>query len=83
VELEGKRLGNFSFNTRRVIAGCALVPCIVTLADYYLGWGLFGRFGRWVIAASFVLVVFVLRYIAPTVQEVREYRDAQRAMKGR
>lgn len=78
MELEGKRLGNFSFNTRRVIAGCVLVLCIVTVADYYLGWGLFGRFGRWAIAASFVLVVFVLRYIAPTVQEVRDYRAKAR-----
>ena len=78
MELEGKRLGNFSFNMRRVITGFALVPCIVTLADYYLAWGLFDRFGRWAIAASFALLALVLRYIAPTVKEIREYRARSR-----
>jgi hypothetical protein len=78
VELGENRLGKFSFNMRRVFVGCALVPCIVAVADYYLGWELFGKFGRWAIAASFVLLFLVMRYLGPTVQEVRDYRAKAR-----
>jgi hypothetical protein len=78
VELGENRLGKFSFNMRRLFVGCALVPCIVTVADYYLGWGLFGRFGRWAIAVSFVLLFLVMRYLGPTVQEVQDYRAKTR-----
>jgi hypothetical protein len=45
MELPGKRLGTFSLRARRVFVGLALAPCIVTVANYYLGWGLFGRIG--------------------------------------
>ncbi len=73
------RLGKFSFRMRRVFVGCALLPCVVTVMDYYLRWGLFGRFGRWAIAASFVLLFLVMRYLGPTVQEVQDYRNDRRA----
>jgi hypothetical protein len=76
MELGENRLGKFSFQMRRGFVGCALVPCMVTVADYYLGWGLFGRFGRWAIAASFVLLFLVMRYLGPTVQQVRDYRNS-------
>lgn len=79
MRLGENRLGTFSFNMRRVFVGCALVPCIVTVADHYLGWGLFGRFGRGAIAASFILLFLVMRYLGPTVQEVRDYRSSRRA----
>jgi hypothetical protein len=78
VELGGNRLGKFSFNMRRGFVGCALVPCIVTVADYSLGWGLFGRFGRLAIAASFVLLFLVVCYLGPTVQGIRDYRAKSR-----
>jgi hypothetical protein len=79
MELAGKRLGKFSLQTRRAFVGCALAPCIVTVANYYLGWGLFGRSERWLIAVSFVVLFLVMRYLGPTVQELREYRDKKRS----
>ena len=74
MELGESRLGKFSLGMRRVFVGCALVPCILTVANYYFEWGLFGRFGRWVLAASFVSLFLVMRYLGPTVQEIRDYR---------
>ena len=79
MQLGENRLGNFSFVMRRVFVGCALVPCVVTVADYCLRWELFGRFGRWIMAASFALLVLVMRYLGPTVQEVVNYRNDRRA----
>jgi hypothetical protein len=79
MELGGNRLGNFSFGIRRVFVGCALLLCILAVVNYYLEWGLFGRFSRWAIAASFVSLFLVMRYLGPTVQEVRDYRSKAKA----
>jgi hypothetical protein len=79
MELAGNRLGKFSLQTRRAFVGCALAPCIVTVANYYLGWGLFGRFDRGLIVVSFVVLFLVMRYLGPTVQELREYREKRRS----
>jgi hypothetical protein len=78
VELPGKRLGNFSLRARRAFVGLALAPCIVTVANYYLGWELFGRSQKWSIAVSFVVLFLVMRYLGPTVQQLREYREGGR-----
>jgi hypothetical protein len=53
MELGENRLGNFSFGVRRIFLGCALLPCLLTLANHCFEWGLFGRFDRWTLTASF------------------------------
>lgn len=75
MELGGTRLGKFSLTARRVFVGCALIPCVVTVVNHYLRWGLFGRGDKWAIAASFVLLFLVMRYLGPTVQQLRDYRQ--------
>lgn len=75
MELRGNRLGNFSLATRRAFVGCALVPCAVTVANHYFGWALFGKGERWSIAASFVLLFLVMRYLGPTMQQLSEERE--------
>lgn len=79
MELGGSRLGKFSLTARRVFVGCALVPCLITVANHYLGWGLFGRDEKWSIAVSFALLFLVMRYLGPTVQQLREYRESGRS----
>jgi len=74
MELAGRRLGSFSLLVRRVFVGLALVPCLVAVANSYLGWGLFSKFGKWAIVISFVVLFLVMRYLGPTVQQLREYR---------
>lgn len=74
MELGGNRLGKFPLTVRRAFVGCALVPCAVTVANHYPGWGLFGRDDRWSIAVSFVLLFLVMRYLGPTVQQLQDYR---------
>ena len=75
MKLGENRLGKFSFQARRLFVGCALFPCILAVANYYFGWGLFGRAERWFIAAAFVLLFLVIRYLGPTVQQIRDYRS--------
>jgi hypothetical protein len=79
MELGGSRLGKFSLTTRRVFVGFALAPCVVTVANHYLGWGIFGGHDRLPIAASFIVLFFVMRYLGPTVQQLREYRESGRS----
>jgi hypothetical protein len=78
MDLAGKRLGKFSLQSRRAFVSCALAPCIVAVANFYLGWGLFGISERWLIAVSFIGLFLVMRYLGPTVQELRDYRDKKR-----
>lgn len=82
MDLGRNRLGSFSLTTRRVFVGIALVPCAVTLANNYFRWRLFGRDDNWSIGASFVLLLLVMRYLGPTMQQIREYRDSSRMRKG-
>lgn len=75
MQLGVNRPGKLSFGVRRFFVACALVPCVLAVANYHLQWGLFGKFDRWVLAASFVSLFLVLRYLAPTVQEIRDLRS--------
>lgn len=77
MQLGEDRLGKFSFGVRRAFVACALLPCVVTVANYYFEWGLFGRLDRWVIAGSFVSLFLVMRYLGPTVREIRDYRSVR------
>ena len=78
MEIEGKRLGNFSLTARRGFAGLALVPAAVSVANHYFEWGLLGSQDRWSIAASGVLMFLVMRYLGPTVRQIREYREGKK-----
>ena len=73
------RLGKFSFHVRRVFVACALVPCLVAAGNYSFDWGLVGRFDRWFLAVSFTVLFLVLRYLGPTEQQIRDYRNNQGA----
>lgn len=79
MELGGNRLGRFSLTTRRLFVGCALVPCVVTVSNHYFGWGLFGVDDRVSIAVSFIVLFLVMRYLGPTVQQLREHREGGRS----
>jgi hypothetical protein len=71
------RLGNFSFRTRRWIAGCAGIPFLLALANYHFGWGLFGAADHWALAVSAVVVFLVARYFGPTGQQYYEHRRSR------
>lgn len=77
MEIGGDRLGTFPLTVRRAFVGCALVPCAVTVGNHYFGWGLFGGGDVWPIVASFALLFLVMRYLGPTVQQLREHREAR------
>jgi hypothetical protein len=69
-----------AFNQKRLIVGVALAAALFSVANYYLDLGVFGRFGKHMIAASFVVLFLSMRYAGPTITEVREYREQQRRL---
>lgn len=78
MELHGNRLGRFTLKTRRVFVGIALVPALLSVLNYYLGWGLAGDYAEEAIGLAFVGLFLVMRYLGPTVEELRRYRSAER-----
>ena len=68
-----------SFTAKRVFVGIALCVCALCIANYYLDFGVFGRFKRDALILSFILLAIVMRYLGPTLQEMRDYRDSKRA----
>ena len=78
MDLGSSRLGNFSLSMRRLFVGAALIPCVLSVASYYLHWGIAGRFGKAAIAVSFVVLFLVMRYLGPTVDDIRRFRNAER-----
>jgi hypothetical protein len=71
-------LPKLSFNGKRVVAGLGLLLCLLCLANFYLNFGFFGRFGKDAIIVSFILLALVLRYLGPTLHEIQEYQDHKR-----
>jgi hypothetical protein len=80
-DIPGKRLGNFSHNARRAFVGCTLVPYGLIVGNYFFKWGIFGRYGGLAFAISTVLALLILRYVGPTVKEVRDHRNERRRKK--
>ena len=78
MELGEGRVGNFSFNTRRLFVAAGLVPFLLSIANFYLDLGLFGHFGKKAIAAAGVVLFLVLRYLGPTVEDTKRHRNARR-----
>jgi hypothetical protein len=77
-DLGSDRLGNFSFRTRRWIAGCAALPFLLALASHYFEWGLFGAADSWVIAVSAVVLFLTIRYLGPTGEQYDAHRRRRR-----
>jgi hypothetical protein len=78
MELGEGRIGRFSLQVRRLFVGLAALPCALSVADWYFKWNLFGRFGRYSVGVSFIVLFLVMRYLGPTTQEMRDYRDSKR-----
>lgn len=78
MKLGEDRLGKFSFGARRAFVAVALLPCVLAVVNYYFELGLFGRFDRWATAGAFVSLFLVMRYLGPTVREIRDYRSTRR-----
>jgi hypothetical protein len=77
-ELGTGRLGDFSFQTRRWIAGCAGVPFVLALANRYFEWGLFGTADKWAMAVSAVVLFLAARYFGPSAQQYDDHQRSRR-----
>jgi hypothetical protein len=81
MKLGDDRLGNLSFNTRRVLVVLGLLPFLVATASWYFNLHWFGRFDKDVALGCAVALFLVLRYLGPTVRDAQAYRDAKRSGK--
>jgi len=75
-------MGKLSINGKRIVVGIASLPPLFCLINYFGGLHIFGRFDEKVLIGAFVLAAVIAHFFGPTVQEIRDYRDAKRAMKG-
>jgi hypothetical protein len=70
---------SLSLTQKRVLAGIYLVALVFCASDYYLGWRLFGRFDKGILAiATFLGAVCAHRYGPALIDELRKYRASKR-----
>ena len=69
------RMKRLSLDSKRAIVGIAMVPLIVCGLNSLFRWHLFGSFDKGALVLSAVVLVLVMRYLGPTIQEMRDYRD--------
>jgi hypothetical protein len=74
------RIGaRLSFNQKRLCLGIGLCVVALCLANYELGWYMFGSLNpKRVFIGSVVLLALFQHFVGPTLQEVYEYRDSKR-----
>ena len=65
MRIEGRRLGNFSYRTRRAVEIVFTIPCFVSGANLLFGWEYFGGRDNAVFAISVVILFLVMRFIGP------------------
>ena len=71
-------MSKLSFNSKRIVLGVGLLACLLCVANYYLNFGVFGRFAKQAMIVSFIVLVLVQHYMGPTLTEVQEHRDRKR-----
>jgi hypothetical protein len=64
-----------SFNGKRIVLGIALLICLLCVTNYYSNLGIFGRFDKQAVIASFIVVILIQHFIGPSFSEIQEYRD--------
>lgn len=79
MKLEARwRVNGLSLTVRRAWVGVALVPALLSVANYLFHW--IGE-EPWVsrlVALCFALLVAVMLFIGPTVDEITAYRNGQK-----
>ena len=72
----------FAYTVHRVLAATLFVVILVSMGDYFLGLGFFGRNAALVIASVIVVGVIYLGFLAPTREEIRKQREANKLRRG-
>lgn len=67
-----------SYNRRRVIISIILIATLFTWVNYYLGTDWFGKYDKDAALASFLALMFVMVYLAPTDDEIRKHRGEKK-----
>jgi len=70
-----------SFNQRRLVLGIALLPCLLSSANYYfLKFGFLEPYKKDAILFSYAILALAIRYVAPSLSEIAAYRAARRSV---
>jgi hypothetical protein len=74
------RMGaKLTFNQKRLCLGIGLCVTALCLANYALGWSMFGSLNpKKVFIGSVVILALFQHFVGPTLQEVYDYRDRKR-----
>ena len=60
----------------------SLMPWLLSIANDALEWGLLGQYRRIAVAITSSVLFLTMRYLGPTVEDVRAYRDRDRSKGG-
>lgn len=71
------RLNGLSLAVRRFWVGAALVPAVLSVANYYAGWVGSGSGPKGFMTISFVVLWAVIVFIGPTLDEMVKYQHSR------
>jgi len=79
MKLEARwRVKGLSLTERRAWVGVALVPALLSVANYQFQWVGDERWLSRFVAIGFVILFGVMLFIGPTVDEIATYRDSNK-----
>lgn len=64
-----------------MFVGLALIPFVVFVLNHYLEWHLVGSLDEQAMTVSVAVLFLVMRYLGPTVEEIRRYREGRDAFR--
>ncbi len=77
MEKKRKRAGQ-QFRLQRIAAAFALLVILFCAGNYYLEWGLFGRFAKGVALLSALAAFIQFKVYGPSIQRLHAYRRLKR-----
>jgi len=67
-----------SYNQRRAVVGVVFIPFLLCGANQLFDLGILGSFGKAALAICAVVAFLTIRFVAPTLAEMQEYRAWRR-----
>ena len=70
-----------TYNRHRAFAGMLAVLITLSATNYYFSFGFFGRAAKAIVLVLVALLVIYGCFFSPTVEEMRQFKEAKRATK--
>lgn len=66
-----------SVDTRRVLTIVLSFPFFLVISNYFFDWGFIDGYAKHAMIGSWVGLALIVLYVAPTVEELIEYREGK------